>query len=382
MKSAKFQIFPRQLGLSPYFWLLYLSLPLYQLITHETGWKLYLGYAMISLFVITYRQLFFAEGKRSFFYWLLLQMLIIFIFCMGYGGTYLFMGFFTANFIGWYSEKRNFITVYILFVLVESVPIIYHIDQISMQDLIYLLPFIIIMLLSPFAIRSMISRQKLEEQLEDANEQIRSLVKSEERTRIARDLHDTLGHTLSLITLKSQLVEKLVDVDAEQARLEAREIQNTSRAALRQVRELVSDMRTATLTDELNEARVILQSANIELSYEGHPKFKNITDTAHHIMSLCLREAITNIVKHSQASKCHVRFEQSESEWVLSVKDDGIGVSTMTTTRSTRDTNGLKGMTERLALIGGTMDITAEEGALLTIRVPIIITNQKECEAG
>lgn len=377
MKSFKFQVFPRHLGFFPYLWLVYLSMPIYQLASNETGWKLYIGYFMVGLFLLTYRQLYFAEGKRSFFPWLLLQMLIIFIFCMGYGSTYLFMGFFTANFIGWYTDNRKFRTAFVLFVLVETVPLLYHLNQIWNPDLLYTLPFLVIMMLSPFGIRSMNRRQKLEQELAQANEQIHNLIKGEERMRIARDLHDTLGHTLSLITLKSQLVEKLVGVNAEQARLEAREIQNTSRAALRQVRELVSDMRTATLTEELREARIILQSADIELTHEGSPRYKGIPDTAHNILSLCLREAVTNVVKHSEASRCHVSFDQSEREWRLSVKDNGIGVSSDTDGQATKEKNGLKGMVERLALVSGTMKITAEEGTLLTVRVPIVITNRK-----
>lgn len=382
MKPIKFQVFPRQLGFFPYLFLFYLSLPIYQLATFETGLKLYIGYMMVGLFLVTYRQLYFAEGKGSFLPWLMLQMLIIFIFCMGYSTSYLFMGFFSANFIGWYSDKRKFMTAYILFVLVETVPLIYHMNQIWNPGLLYTLPFMIIMMLSPFGIRSMNRRQKLERELAQANEQIHNLIKGEERMRIARDLHDTLGHTLSLITLKSQLVEKLVGVNVEQARIEAREIQNTSRAALRQVRELVSDMRTATLTEELREARIILKSADIELTHEGNPRYEDIPDTAHNILSLCLREAVTNVVKHSGASRCHLSFDQSESEWMLSIKDDGIGVPSGTDGQATREKNGLKGMSERLALIGGTMKIIAEEGTLLIVRVPIVITNRKECEAG
>lgn len=337
---------------------------------------------MLGLFVISYRQLYFAEGTRSFFHWLLLQMAIILTFGMGYGTNYLFMGFFTANFIGWYSDDRKFRMSLVLFFLIETFPILYHLKEVWNPDLLYALPFLVIMMLSPFGIRSMNRQQKLEQELAHANEQIRNLIKDEERMRIARDLHDTLGHTLSLITLKSQLVEKLVGVNADQARAEAREIQNTSRAALRQVRELVSDMRTATLSDELREARIILESAGIELTYEGNPRFEGIPDTAHNILSLCLREAVTNVVKHSRASKCHIGFEHTESEWRLSIKDNGIGISSGTDGQVAKDKNGLKGMGERLALIGGTMEMTARDGTLLAVSVPIVITSQKGCEAG
>lgn len=136
-------------------------------------------------------------------------------------------------------------------------------------SVIFLAPFIIIMLISPFGVRSMNRNQKLEKELDQANEVIKELVKREERMRIARDLHDTLGHTLSLITLKSQLVEKLVTKNTERAQEEAREIQRTSRAALRQVRELVSEMRAISVAEELAEAGEMLRTAEIALEVEG-----------------------------------------------------------------------------------------------------------------
>ena len=213
-----------------------------------------------------------------------------------------------------------------------------------------MIPFFLIMLFSPFGIRSLNRRQELERELAQANEQIRNLIKGEERMRIARDLHDTLGHTLSLITLKSQLVEKLAAKDPVKAQLEAREIQNTSRAALRQVRELVSDMRTATLPEELLEAQIILESADIELVSTGNPKLEGISDLAHNILSLCLREAVTNVVKHSQASKCRIDIESLDNEWRLLVADNGIGLKGKDDGAS--GSNGLKGMAERLSLIG------------------------------
>ena len=88
--------------------------------------------------------------------------------------------------------------------------------------------------------------------MDQANEQIKELIKREERVRIARDLHDTLGHTLSLITLQSQLVQRLAEKHPERAKAEAKEIEMTSRSALRQVRELVSDMRAITIAEELS----------------------------------------------------------------------------------------------------------------------------------
>jgi two-component system, NarL family, sensor histidine kinase DesK len=161
--------------------------------------------------------------------------------------------------------------------------------------------------------------------------------------------------------------------------LEAREIQNTSRAALRQVRELVSDMRTATLPEELVEAQIILESADIRFICTGDPKLEGISDLAHNILSLCLREAVTNVVKHSQASQCRIAIQSLDNEWRLEVADNGVGLQCKEEDASSSNSNGLKGMVERLSLIGGTVEASSDQqGTILDIRVPIIIKNRKE----
>ncbi|MHA2857525.1 sensor histidine kinase [Paenibacillus lautus] len=376
-KSAGFEVFPTQLGFFPYLWLIYISLPVINMMSEE-GWKMGIGFALIGLFLVTYRQLYFVAGTPRFFVWLGIQMSIIFILCMWYHPTYMYMGFFTANFIGWYTDRRRFTISLVLFGIIETIPLIKNASMLG-KDLLFMIPFFLIMLFSPFGIRSLNRRQELERELAQANEQIRNLIKGEERMRIARDLHDTLGHTLSLITLKSQLVEKLAAKDPAKAQLEAREIQNTSRAALRQVRELVSDMRTATLPEELVEAQIILESADIQFSCTGNPKLEGISDLAHNILSLCLREAVTNVVKHSQASQCRIDIESLDNEWRLLVADNGIGLKGKEEGPSGTDSNGLKGMAERLSLIGGTVEAVSDpQGTKVSIRVPIIIKNRKE----
>ncbi|EGG34524.1 sensor histidine kinase [Paenibacillus sp. HGF5] len=376
-KSAGFEVFPTQLGFFPYLWLIYISLPVINMMSEE-GWKMGIGFALIGLFLVTYRQLYFVAGTPRFFVWLGIQMSIIFILCMWYHPTYMYMGFFTANFIGWYTDRRKFTISLVLFGIIETIPLIKNASMLG-KDLLFMIPFFLIMLFSPFGIRSLNRRQELERELAQANEQIRNLIKGEERMRIARDLHDTLGHTLSLITLKSQLVEKLAAKDPAKAQLEAREIQNTSRAALRQVRELVSDMRTATLPEELVEAQIILESADIQFSCTGNPKLEGISDLAHNILSLCLREAVTNVVKHSQASQCRIDIESLDNEWRLLVADNGIGLKGKEEGPSGTDSNGLKGMAERLSLIGGTVEAVSDpQGTKVSIRVPIIIKNRKE----
>src|SRR5690606_12428203 len=141
------------------------------------------------------------------------------------------------------------------------------------------LPFIVLsvlgIILLPFNTYNRHKREKLEGQLEDANKRISQLIVIEERERIARDLHDTLGQKLSLIGLKSDLAGKLLRRDAEAVMNEINDIRQTARTALKEVRGLVSDMRGTKLEDELLRIQQILRAADIDFVLYGNAKLTN-----------------------------------------------------------------------------------------------------------
>lgn len=373
-----FRVFPKRYGFFPYLFLIYLVLPILN-IRQEDGWKQIIGYVLLGIFLLTYRQLYMTMHNRFYTFWLSLQMLIVLVMSIAYDPSYLYMGFFPANFIGWYQDDRKFRIALGLLVVVELVPVFYH-GMLGSSGALYFLPFLIIMLLSPFGVRSMIRRAELEQELDQANARIKELVKSEERARIARDLHDTLGHTLSLITLKSQLVHRLIDKDPAKAQQETREIEQTSRAALNQVRELVSNMRAATIPEELRSAETILQTAGIQVKIDWYKEEKmteEIPALIHNIVSMCLREAVTNVVKHSQASHCWIQVERTKEGLCCTIRDDGIGVQERQADQTRKSGgNGLKGMKERLALLEGQLTIEHGEGTLVVIEVPLIEKEQ------
>lgn len=218
MKRSRFELFPSDMGSFPYVWLIYIAIPIYY-VAHERGFRMAAGYLMIALFVLTYRQLFFA--KKSFVLWHGLQMLLLFSLSMAYSPYMLFMGFYVSSFIPYYKDRRKFYVALFFFYAVLILPLLFYLPGLGVQDLYVLLPFMVVMMMSPFGMRSMYRQRQLETDLNEANERIAELVKREERLRISRDLHDTLGHTLSLITLKSQLVTRLIHRDPEKALLEA-----------------------------------------------------------------------------------------------------------------------------------------------------------------
>jgi two-component system sensor histidine kinase DesK len=195
-----------------------------------------------------------------------------------------------------------------------------------------------------------------------ANDEIEHLAKVAERLRIARDLHDVLGHTLSLITLKSELARKLVDRDPERARQEMQDVENASRAALTDVREAIRGYRSDGIFAELARARAALETAGVKVECETQPV--TLTAEQESVLSLALREAVTNVVRHADARKCAVLLKRENSRCMLEVADDGRGANGP-------EGNGLRGMRERLESLGGSLRLSCSNGTRLIIDLPL-----------
>ena len=334
----------------------------------ETGIKQVVGYTMLGIFMWMYRRLYFVEEWRWIKLFIILQLLIIVILSLFYQVNYFYLGFFTANFVSWFREQQSFRRMFALFSgIIAFTFIIGGLQQGESYVWLYITPFAIVMILFPLGLRSLFKHQELEMELDSAREQINELIKREERLRIARDLHDTLGHTLSLLTLKSQLVGRLLEKQQqERAAIEVKEMEQTSRAALNQVRELVADMRTMTLKEELIHVETILQVADIELKHEANGDIDGLPPLVQNIISYCIREAVTNIVRHSQASTCWINAAYTNGMLNCSVKDNGIGLK-----ESWHQGNGMKGIIERISIIGGDVSWRNDEGTEIVIRAPI-----------
>lgn len=166
-----------------------------------------------------------------------------------------------------------------------------------------------------------------------------------ERDRLARDVHDVIGHTLTAMSLKSDVAERLLDTDPERARREIAEVGALSRQALAEVRAAVGGLRSARLDDEIVSAAAMLASAGIVAEM---PEDLTIVDPRHRVvLAWVLRESITNVVRHSGASTCRVVLGPSS----LTVQDDGRGPSGL------REGNGLRGVRERVDAAGGSLRV-------------------------
>jgi two-component system sensor histidine kinase DesK len=188
--------------------------------------------------------------------------------------------------------------------------------------------------------------------LRAAREQVRTLAVAEERERVARDLHDILGHSLSTIAVKAGLARRILEssADIEQAIAEIRGLEELSRQAHGDVRATVSDYRTVTLSAELAGARAALQAAGV--AAELPAAVDDVAPELQGVFGYVVREAVTNVLRHSEAKRCRIRLAR---HWV-EIADDG------TATPESAGGHGLAGLAERLAAVSGSLEHGARAG--------------------
>lgn len=205
-------------------------------------------------------------------------------------------------------------------------------------------------------------RHRLSRRLGLAEDEVSRLARIAERERIARDLHDLLGHTLSLIVLKSELASKLIESDPVRTASEIRDVERISREALTEVRAAVAGYRSTGLESELVHAGEALRSAGIELDSKVEPVA--VSPSQESVLAMAIREAVTNIVRHAGARSCRLTLRQRLSSCELEITDDGKG-------GVAPDGFGINGMRERVEALGGTLERDGSKGMRLILRLPI-----------
>jgi two-component system sensor histidine kinase DesK len=205
--------------------------------------------------------------------------------------------------------------------------------------------------------------------LRESQEQVQQLVRIAERERIARDLHDLLGHTLSVIALKAELAGKLIATSPERAAAEIRDVESVTRDALREVRAAVAGYRSEGLPAELARARLALEAAGVRAEYFTLPV--QLPPAAEAALALAVREAVTNVIRHAGATVCRITLDRLPGITLLEVADDGRGGAA-----ENRGGSGLRAMRERLSGLGGQVELrpaaggAAAAGTCLAITLP------------
>ncbi|MER6127443.1 sensor histidine kinase [Streptomyces sp. NPDC001795] len=207
-------------------------------------------------------------------------------------------------------------------------------------------------------------------ELRKARATVAQLAANEERLRLARDLHDLLGHSLSLITLKSELAGRMLPDHPDKAAQQVADIEQVSRQALVDVREAVTGYRRRRLAAELAGAQVALTAAGVAADVPAEPDLCGVPEERESTLAWALREAVTNVVRHSGAERCTVEVIRRQTldgaVLELSVEDNGsVGAGK-------GPGNGLTGLTERLEKVGGTLEAgRVGRGFRLVARVPV-----------
>src|SRR5918995_4688521 len=186
-------------------------------------------------------------------------------------------------------------------------------------------------------------------ELRAAREQLARLAVAEERLRFARDLHDLLGHSLSSITLKSELAGRLLPATPDRAAAEVRDIESVARKALREVRDAVAGYRQPTLGEELNGAREILRAADVACAIDRNVGV--LPSDVDAVLAWAIREGTTNVIRHSRATHCEIRVAQVGEEVYAEITDDGLGFPPEHETTTVG--SGFSGLAERVAAARG-----------------------------
>ncbi|HZX72350.1 MAG TPA: sensor histidine kinase [Rhodanobacter sp.] len=229
---------------------------------------------------------------------------------------------------------------------------------------------LVIMPVTIFVICTIVAVEQLNKQRDAAlslsHDEVRRLAATAERERIGRDLHDLLGHTLSLITLKLELSRKLFDRDTGAAKREVEEAEKVARHALAEVRSAVTGIRATDLAAELASARLLLESSRVHLDYSHLPA--DLPGDVERGLSLILREAVTNIARHADASQARIEMTRERASVCMQISDNGRGGIEI-------DGNGLCGMRERVRALGGTLTFESPrgQGSRLRVVVPLPI---------
>jgi two-component system sensor histidine kinase DesK len=354
----------RDHGWAPYTWLLYCSFFFLNPIVNHAGWKTWLAIGLgTTVFLVLYFSFFWIKCP-----WNLLNVAGMLLLGVGFspfneGACTFFV--FTAAFIPFAVEKES-TALKLLATVLAIATLEWWLLHLSGWFLFYGGGLATVVGAGNIYFAQ---RNRANERLRKANEEIGHLAKVAERERIARDLHDVLGHTLSVIILKSELAGKLIDHDPKRAKAEMADVEQTSRAALADVRSTIRGYRAHSLEAELKQAKATLETAGVTVRSESEEV--RLTAAQESVVALVVREAVTNVVRHAHARNCHLRLMPVNGSCRIEIQDDGRGGGTV-------EGNGLRGMRERVEALGGTLDRENRVGTRLCIEFPLTQTKTSQ----
>lgn len=248
-------------------------------------------------------------------------------------GNYVWFFFFLSNLLIYHFGVRSFNSLHVRTFLLAQVLVVGQLlifQRIEVEFLVYLLGILTFIDLMTFGLVRIRIVEDLKEAQAKQNAQINLLLAENERNRIGQDLHDSLGHTFAMLSVKTDLALQLFQIQAyPQVEKELREIQQISKESMREVRTIVENLKSRTLTSELETVKKMLEIAGIEVETDNQLDTASLTQELESTASMILLELVTNIIKHAKASKAYLKLERTEKELILTVSDDGCGFASL-----------------------------------------------------
>jgi len=248
-------------------------------------------------------------------------------------GNYVWFFFFLANLLIYHFRVGSLRSLYVWTFLFPQVLVVGQLmmfQSVETEIVVYelgILTFIDLMTLGSVRIRLV---EDLKESQAKQNAQINLLLAENERNRIGQDLHDSLGHTFAMLSVKTDLALQLLHMQAyPQMEKELKEIHQISKDSMKEVRTIVENLKSRTLTSELETVKKMLEIAGIEVQVDNHLDKASLTQDVESTASMILLELVTNIIKHAQAFKAYLKLERTEKELILTVGDDGCGFASI-----------------------------------------------------
>lgn len=357
----------KELTWTSYIWLAYLpySIAMYLPIT---GWQTYVWFGLFAVFLVLYVLVIEKPAWQR--VTMPLELVVTGIFSIFGANNYMiiFPGWQVAFILGRQAKNRfyQFITAYYVIILAGLVHDYWWLGARLFSWQNGNVMGLVFPLLSPIMAYTFSRSVWRQRQLRQTNRRLQAIVQRDERERIARDLHDTLGQSFSMITLKTELAKKLLVKAPDKVAAELTDIEQTSRQNLQLVRSIVNDLHQQSLSEMLLDQSQNLVAANIWLTTTGEVDATQWPTAVQGTLAATLVEAITNVIRHAHAQKVQLTFKMTTTAYQVQLLDDGKGG-----TMSRPGANGITGMRSRMLNAHGTFAIEAQShGTCVTLSLP------------
>ena len=314
------------------FWasLIFMIFPILPVVT---GWLSAWHLLIDILFVVAYLGVLTTKSQRlSWLYWGLMLTYVV-------GNTafvavnYIWFFFFLSNLLSYHFSVGGLKSLHVWTFLLAQVLVVGQLlifQEVEVEFLFYLLGILTFIDLMTFGLVRIRIVEDLKEAQAKQNAQINLLLAENERSRIGQDLHDSLGHTFAMLSVKTDLALQLFQMEAyPQVEKELKEIHQISKDSMNEVRTIVENLKSRTLASELETVKKMLEIAGIEVEVDNQLDKASLTQDVESTAAMILLELATNIIKHASAEKAYLKLERTDQELLLTVRDDGKGFVTV-----------------------------------------------------